>query len=208
MSERTELPLDVVDALLRVVGAASCKRSGRAAVAKLALALDGAGMAGVAGQVHGLAKPEDGGDNDRGWLDRMEVSGGLAPSLVKAGREIQRAVAALSSPPCAPGLRAVDTTRLVVDGGAIRTDFGLGGVAGADPAVQKLGQWRERLAGLGVKLTTVRGSKAWVDRADLVLRVLGGEAPFSVDVALGIRRGTAKDVVVTELERWVRMFGA
>ena len=138
-------------------------------------------------------------------MAKVQAAGEISAGQARAATDIGRAVA-LRGGECAPGLRAVDPRRLVVDGGAARTDFALGGVATAADEVLRLDAWSRAVRGLGLKQALLRGTEGSLYRDLAVIKVVvEGVAPFALDRQLGLRNGRTKEAVLVELARYAKM---
>ncbi|MCG5239539.1 hypothetical protein MCW82_07125 [Azospirillum doebereinerae] len=145
----------------------------------------------------------------RGWVAIQYARGRLDAAQLAAAVDIGRGLIVDGSVAC--GLRAVDPSRLVVDGGN-RTSPPLapsGGLVSltASPAARRLAEWRrsvreDRTAGV----LRGRAKSLWLDL--VVVRVVMGEvSPAALDVELGLRKERTRDAVLRALADYAATFG-
>lgn len=197
-------------ALFALAEAASGNQPGRLAVIRLAgllAAVDGEGA--LAERLALLGSPSTRGlAVERGWVGRMVAAKRLTPAQFYAAQEIGRAVAegVFSA---AAGLRAVDTTRVVVDGGKFSMGSP-GGVAVKSAERAKYERWVTAIRALPFKRSAVRGKGDGSEagalfRDQLVVRVVvDGVAPSAIDRQYRLRNGRSAEVVLVELERFAK----
>lgn len=144
----------------------------------------------------------------RGWVALMYARGRMDARQLAAAVDIGRALA-LEGLASASGLRALDPTKLVVDGGG-PVGAPLAPVGGSTWAaeVDRLGRWRRDLRGRGERQSTLRGRRAAMFIDLVVTRVITGEAtPAALDAKLGLREGRTRDAVLRHLADYAAAFG-
>ncbi|XKH35075.1 hypothetical protein ACIU1J_01875 [Azospirillum doebereinerae] len=145
----------------------------------------------------------------RGWVAIQYARGRLDAAQLAAAVDIGRGLVVVDMP-CASGLRAVDPSRLVVDGGN-RTSPPLapsGGVVSltASPSARRVTQWRAAVRASG-KPGLIRGRRDTLYLDVVVVRVLtGDEAPDALDKRLGVREGRTRDAVLNALAAYAATF--
>lgn len=181
---------------------------GRKAVAGLAAVLR---QAGEAGAPEGLAErladlvlpPRAEAGSEAAWITLMRTSGKVTEEELRAAREILY-VMRLRIEVSGGAIRAVDPSRLVVDGGAL-PGARLAGMP-LDPAVERFDRWVEEVRRLDMKQRIVRGRKDNVSLLGLVQRVLVcGDGPNGIDKDIGVRNGRCGEVVRRELKRYAEL---
>ncbi|GAA4247847.1 hypothetical protein GBZ26_04365 [Azospirillum formosense] len=142
----------------------------------------------------------------KGWVALMYARGRMTTAQVVAAVDIARGLS-LEVVASASGLRAVDPSALVVDGGN-RTSPPLapvGGVVGA-PAAGRVEQWRRTLR--ADKATgTLHGRRGAMFVDLVVVRVIMGEVTASaLDQRLGLRKDRVRDEVLRQLRAYAETF--
>ncbi len=197
-------PESVVVKLEALVRVALAQKGGVAAVGGLAAALAAVeGGEGVSRRLAVLTVPPEEAAGGSRWLAFQRARGRLSAGELWAADDIVRAHALLSSGGAALGLRAVDPSRLVVDGGPINAGGALGGcvVTSAEE-----GRWqayvrdRQSLPARQRFLQTAAGP---ICRPDVVRRVLvDGAAPYRLSSDWRVQTRRVADIVVQELRRY------
>jgi hypothetical protein len=142
------------------------------------------------------------------WLALMAKRGRVTPVMVRAAVDIRHGQMTDAS---VGGLRSVDPTRLVVDGGAVCLNLHpreLGGHAGAlggEARVRWLA-YERAVRTLPGRDGLLRGRRGDLWRFLVVVRVLvDGVRPYALDAELGVREGTCAEAVLRELERYAAL---
>ncbi|WP_431856616.1 hypothetical protein [Azospirillum sp.] len=211
MDERAEgdgadLPVQVWEAVLGVAAAAAGRKEGREAIAGLARHLSEVpGCDELAMRLAMLTKlSTQEFASLKGWVGVMHRGGKLTDTELRAARDIGRGIEQ-AVVVVADGLRAVDPSRLVVDGGKLPT-FSLGGMTRTAPEVARVEAWRAEVRERPAMRAVVRGSHGKMPVDALVLRVLvEGVAPRRLDAELGLKHGRAQQAVLSELRTYARM---
>lgn len=204
--EGGEVPSQVWDALFGVAAAAADRKQGREAIAGLARQLSEVpGCELLAMRLSALAKPNTQVLAElRGWVGRMWRAGKLTEAEYWAAQDIGRGVEQTAGA-AADGLRAIDPSRLVVDGGPLAVPS-LGGACISRPEAGRVAVWRADVRSRPAMRSSVRGRERGVAVDDLVLMVLvEGKAPMALDVEFGLKHGRAQQAVLSELRAYVRM---
>jgi hypothetical protein len=157
---------------------------------------------------------EEGDASGMAWLALMERRGRLTAAMLRAAVDIRRGQ--MTDPSASTGVRAVDPSRLVVDGGAVCLNLHpleLGGYSGALGGEARV-RWeayeravRQRPGQEG--LLRGRWGSVWL-HVLLVKVVVEGERPNALDERYGVRQDRCRDAVLRELEAYAAFhhFGA
>lgn len=197
-------PESVVVKLEALVRVALAQKGGAAAVGGLAAALAAVeGGEDVARRLAALAVPPEEAAGGSRWLEFQRTRGRLNAGELWAADDIVRAYALMSSGGAAPGLRAVDPSRLVVDGGPANVGGALGGCVGVS---EEEGRWRayvrDRQA-LPARQRFLQTAAGPVCRTEVVRRVLvDGAAPYRLSADWRVQTRRVADIVVQELRRY------
>lgn len=135
----------------------------------------------------------------RGWVAIMYARGRMDGWQLAAAVDIGRGLA-LEGVVAGSGLRAIDPTKLVVDGGAPTSPplAPVGGLAYA-AEVERVTSWRRGLRADTAK-GTLRGRRGAMFVDLVVTRVITGEAePRALDAQLGLRNGRVSEEVLRQL---------
>lgn len=150
-----------------------------------------------------VVRPEDEDGTDGPWLALMRGKGKIGDAEVRAAREIAY-VLRLRAEVSVAAIPALDTTRVVVDGGP-NPGARVYGMR-CEPAVERYDAWVGRVKAQAVKQRVVRGRNEALSVLVLVQRVLLGDAgPNALDKTLGVRNGRCGEVVVRELRRYAAL---
>lgn len=193
-------------ALFDLCEAAVGRKDLRSKVKALALRIgDAAGNGELAERLLALIEAPTSLSAGRGWVSQMFAKGKLNEAGVRAAIDLCRAVVLWGNASGA-GLRAVDPSRVVVDGGPVaRHDTPAGGIV-MSAEVGRLEAWRRVVADLPVDRRVVRGRERSMARDVMTMRVVvDGIAPRTLDTSLGLRNGRAQEVALVELERYARL---
>lgn len=146
----------------------------------------------------------------RGWVAMMYARGRMDVAQLAAAVDIGRGLA--MAMPTASGLRAVDPSRLVVDGGN-RTSPPLAPSGGtvswelAEGPAWRLERWCASVRAAG-KAGWLRGRHRALYLDVAVMRVVTGEVePRGLDVDLGLRNGRVSEAVLKALGGYAATFG-
>lgn len=145
----------------------------------------------------------------RGWVALMYARGRMTTAQLAAAVDIGRGVTDAATASIGCGLRAVDPSRLVVDGGN-RTSPPVaprGGKLAASPSAARFVQWRAEVLASGKPgLLRGRWEVLYLDVA--VTRVILGEVePRALDEQLGLRNGRVSEAVLRSLVVYEERFG-
>lgn len=145
----------------------------------------------------------------RGWVALMYARGRMDVAQLAAAVDIGRGLA--MAMPTASGLRAVDPSRLVVDGGnrtspPLAPSGGTVSWAVSAPA-RRVAEWRAAVRASG-KAGLLRGRHDALYLDVVTVKVLTGEAsPAALDKLLGVREDRTRDAVLKVLAGYAATFG-
>lgn len=142
------------------------------------------------------------------WLALMVERGRVTAAMLRAAVDIRRGQMTDAS---VGGLRSVDPTRLVVDGGAVclnlhpRELAGCAGALGGEARARWLAYERVVRALPGAD-GVLRGRRGALWRFLAVVKVLvDGVRPYALDAELGVREGACTAAVLRELGRYAAL---
>lgn len=142
-----------------------------------------------------------------GWLMLMAERGKVTEAMRRAAADIGHAQ--MTDPCASTGVRAMDCSRIVVDGGGpLRLNLHpreLGGHSGplGGEARARWERYARAVRRRPMKEALLRGRResVWLDV--LVVRVLvDGQRPSLLDTLYGVRQDRVRDAVLRELERY------
>ncbi|AWJ83342.1 hypothetical protein TSH58p_07255 [Azospirillum sp. TSH58] len=142
----------------------------------------------------------------KGWVALMYARGRMTTAQVMAAVDIARGLS-LEVVASASGLRAVDPSALVVDGGN-RTSPPLAPVGGVvcAPAAVRVEQWRRTLRA-DKAAGTLHGRRGSMFVDLVVVRVIMGEvSATALDQRLGLRNDRVRDEVLRQLRAYAETF--
>lgn len=202
------LPDTVLVKLDAVVKLALVQKGGTAAVGGLAAALAAVeGGEALARRVADLAVLTDDAAGGSRWLELQRRRGKLSASELWAADDIRRAHAVLTVGAAAGGLRAVDPSRLVVDGGPINMGGALGGAVVVPMEVRRWHEYVRMVVALPVRQRFLQTAAGPLCRSEVVRRVLvEGAAPYRLSVDWRVQTRRVADIVVQELRRYGMIF--
>lgn len=159
----------------------------------------------------GVDATTEGGAAGGDWLALMARRGLVGAASVRAALEIRRVMTPGGGVGMASddGLRAVDPSRLSVDGGKFSFgNLGAGGAsAGADGSAARWAKFCGAVvAGQFGAMLKGRGQSFGLRRDVLLVRVLvNGDRPRALDAELGLRAGACQEAAIAALRGYATM---